>query len=67
MKQLKYVGLDIHKATTVIVILNALGQFQKQVIIQTKAEALREFIQSEVARCTSSLKKEPHRPGSTSC
>ncbi len=47
MKQLKYVGMDIHKATTVIVILNALGQFQKQVIIKTKAEALREFIQSE--------------------
>jgi transposase len=47
MKQLKYVGLDVHKATTVIVILNALGQFQKQVIIKTKADAIRDFIQCE--------------------
>jgi transposase len=47
MNQLKYVGMDVHKATTVIVILNALGHFQKQVIIKTKAEAIREFIKSE--------------------
>jgi hypothetical protein len=44
MDQLKYVGMDVHKATIVIVILNALGHFQKQVIIKTKAEAIREFI-----------------------
>jgi len=47
MNQLKYVGMDVHKATTVIVILNALGHFQKQVIIKTKADSIREFIKSE--------------------
>src|SRR5215813_7359691 len=47
MNQLKYVGMDVHKATTVIVILNAVGHFQKQVIIKTKADSIREFIKSE--------------------
>jgi len=47
MCSVKYVGMAVHKATAVIVVLNALGHFQKQVIIKTKAEAIREFIKSE--------------------
>jgi hypothetical protein len=56
MKQSKYLGMDLHKATTVIVIWNALGHFLKQVIIKTKADAIREFI--HCAKCLRSLDYE---------
>jgi len=39
----KYVGMDVHKSTTVIVVLNARGQFEMQAIIKTNGEAFREF------------------------
>lgn len=40
---LKYVGMDVHKSTIVIIVLNALGQFEMQAIIKTETEAVREF------------------------
>jgi transposase len=47
MSDLKYVGIDVHKATCVIIVLNALGQFDKQVIIKTTADALRDFFRGQ--------------------
>jgi transposase len=40
---LKYVGMDVHKSTIVIIVLNAIGQFEMQAIIKTETEAVREF------------------------
>jgi transposase len=42
-KSLKYVGMDVHKSTIVIIVLNALGKFEMQAIIKTETEAVREF------------------------
>jgi transposase len=40
---LKYVGMDVHKSTTVIIVLNAQGKFEMQAIIKTETDAFREF------------------------
>jgi hypothetical protein len=40
---LKYVGMDVHKSTTVIIVLNAKGKFEMQAIIKTETDAFREF------------------------
>ena len=40
---LKYVGMDVHKSTTVIIVLNAHGKFEMQAIIKTETDAFREF------------------------
>ncbi len=43
MSNVKYVGLDVHKAITVIVILNAAGQVESRTQVKTKADNLRDF------------------------
>jgi transposase len=44
MKDLmKYVGMDVHKSTTVIIVLNAQGKFEMQAVIKTETGAFREF------------------------
>ena len=43
MSKEKYVGMDVHKATIVIVVLNALGQTVMQTIIATDGQIIREF------------------------
>ena len=41
-----YVGLDVHKATIAIAVLDASGKVVSQVIIVTSTQAVREFFQS---------------------
>ena len=43
MSKEKYVGLDVHKATIVIAVINAVGQLVMQTVIATDAQMLREF------------------------
>jgi len=43
MSNIKYVGLDVHKAITVIVVLNALGQVESRSQVKTKAENVCDF------------------------
>jgi transposase len=43
MKQY-YVGMDVHQASIVIVVLNALGKVVIESIIETKAQTVRDFI-----------------------
>lgn len=38
-----YVGIDVHQATSVIVVLNGKGKFEMEMIVATKAETLRTF------------------------
>ena len=38
MSNVKYVGMDVHKAITVIVVLNALGHMESHSKVKTKAE-----------------------------
>ena len=43
MNTIKYVGLDVHKAVTVIAVLNERGQVESQTQIKTKADNFRDF------------------------
>ena len=43
MNNVKYVGMDVHKAITVIVVLNALGQMESHSKVKTKAENICDF------------------------
>lgn len=43
MINIKYVGLDVHKVVTVIVVLNALGQVESRSQVKTKVETISDF------------------------
>src|SRR5215470_5519767 len=43
MSNFKYVGMDVHKAITVIVVLNALGHMESHSKVKTKAENICDF------------------------
>ena len=45
MNQLKYIGMDVHKAMTVIFGLNSEGKELAQAIIETKSTTIIDFIQ----------------------
>jgi transposase len=47
MNLLKYIGMDVHKATTVIAVLNTVGKVVAEVIIETKAQAILDFIKGQ--------------------
>ncbi len=46
MKCDKYIGMDVHQATTVVVVLDAMGKLILDTIIATEAAALIRFLQS---------------------
>src|SRR6266545_2468065 len=43
MNNIKYVGMDVHKSITVIVVLNELGQSESRSQIKTKGENICDF------------------------
>ena len=43
MSNIKYVGMDVHKAITVIVVLNAAGHVESRTQVKTKAENICDF------------------------
>ncbi len=47
MKQIKYIGMDVHKATTVIAVLDSAGRVLAEAIIETKGAAIVDFLKSQ--------------------
>jgi transposase len=47
MNSVKYMGMDVHKAMTVIVMLNNVGKIVAEAIIETKAATILDFIESQ--------------------
>jgi len=47
MNGLKYIGMDVHKATTVIAVLNFAGKVVGEAIIETTASSILDFIKSQ--------------------
>ena len=43
MKADRYVGLDVHKATTTVMLLDASGHLAQQTTLPTQTAALRDF------------------------
>ncbi|HEV7377924.1 MAG TPA: hypothetical protein VGN95_24800 [Pyrinomonadaceae bacterium] len=44
MQKILYVGMDVHQACIVIVVLKAEGKIISEAIIETKTETVRDFI-----------------------
>ena len=44
MNQIKYIGMDVHMTSTVIVILNSTGKVVTEAIIETKASTILDFL-----------------------
>ena len=47
MNTLKYIGMDVHKAMTVIAVLNHEGKVVAEAIVETKSTAILDFIRSQ--------------------
>ncbi len=47
MNTLKYIGMDVHKAMTVIVVLNREGKKLAEAIVETKSTSILDFIRSQ--------------------
>ncbi len=47
MNTSKYIGMDVHMATTVIAVLNSVGKIVAEAIIETKASAIIDFLKSQ--------------------
>ena len=45
MDNRKYIGMDVHQASTSIAVIDAAGKVLMQCIIETKAASVLEFIQ----------------------
>ena len=50
MNQLKYIGMDVHKAMTVISVLNSEGKELAQAIMETKSTSIIDFIHGQRGR-----------------
>ena len=72
---IKYIGLDVHKVITVIVVLNACGQVESRTQIKTNAINFQDFFRGQSGTVHvvleegtwSAWKKEPGRPGCINC
>jgi hypothetical protein len=47
MNQIKYIGMDVHKATTVIVVLNTAGKAIAEAVIETTSSSIVDFLKSQ--------------------
>jgi hypothetical protein len=47
MKLIKYIGMDVHKAMTVIAVLDSAGKVLAEAIIETKGSTILDFIKSQ--------------------
>ena len=67
MGSAKYVGMDVHKDTISIAVMNSAGKLIMESIIETKAITILQFIQGLQVTCMSRLKKASGPFGCTTC
>ena len=67
MTSTKYIGLDVHKESISIVVLNSAGKVVMECVIETKAAPFCSLSTGWVEMCTSRLKKAPGLDGCTIC
>ena len=66
-REVKYIGMDVHKEAIVIAVQNARGHLVMESIVETKASSILQFIHGLQANCISPGKKALGRPGCTTC
>ena len=47
MNTSKYIGMDVHMATTVIAVLNSVGETVAEAVVETKASTILDFLKSQ--------------------
>ena len=47
MNTLKYIGMNVHMATTVIAVVNSIGKVVSETILETKATTILDFLKSQ--------------------
>ena len=67
MDSTKYIGMDVHKETISIAVLDSSGKLVMESVIETKAITIVQFIQGYAETCTSPWKKGPGQRGCTIC
>lgn len=61
MKLTKYIGMDVHKAMTVIVVLDSEGKVFAEAVIQTKGSTILDFLKSQRGSLHVALCRKRHR------
>jgi len=67
MDSKKYIGMDVHKESISIAVMNGAGKIVMECVIETKASMILQFIDGLRGDCRSRLKKEPRPPGCMTC
>jgi len=67
MTSTKYIGMDVHKESISIAVMNSAGKIVMECVIETKANMICSLSMGCAATCRSRLKKEPRPPGCTTC
>ena len=67
MNNTKYIGMDVHRESISIAVLNSAGKMVLECVVETKASIILQFSTACAENCTSRLKKVPGPPGCTTC
>ena len=67
MTSTKYIGMDVHKESISIAVMNSAGKVVMECVIETKANIILDFIHGLRGELQVTLKKEPGPRGCTTC
>ena len=65
MDSKKYIGMDVHKESISIAVMNGAGKIVMECVIETKASMILQFLMGCAETCRSPLKKGLRPPGCT--
>ena len=65
MNIIKYIGMDVHVATTVIAIRNSNGKVLTEAIVETKTSTIKDFFRGQRGTLHETLKRAVRQIGST--
>ena len=66
-RDIKYIGMDVHKEAVVIAVLNSSGKLVMESIVETKASSILQFIHGLRGELHVTWEEGPGRLGSTIC
>jgi len=66
-RDIKYIGMDVHKEAIVIAALNGSGKLVMETILETKASSILEFIHGLRGELHVTWEEGTWRPGCTIC
>ena len=66
-REVKYIGMDVHKEAIVMAVLNGSGKQVMESIIETEASSILQFIHGLQGELHGTWEEGPGRPGCTIC